>query len=57
MIGVVGNNMEHFYALWATMQKNIRRCRQQRGRIATTQNSKTFFCQSLSSFKETAYLN
>jgi hypothetical protein len=57
MIGVVGNNMEHFSALWATTRKNVQRCRQRRRRIATTQNSKTFICEPLSSFKETAYLN
>jgi hypothetical protein len=49
--------VEHFSALWVTTRKNVRRCRQQRRRIATTQNSKKFFCEPLSSFKETAYLN
>jgi hypothetical protein len=43
MIGVVGNNVEHFSVLWATMQENVQRCWQQRGRITTRQNSKTFF--------------
>jgi hypothetical protein len=33
MIGVVGNNVEHFTAMWATTRKNIRRCRQQRGTL------------------------
>jgi hypothetical protein len=43
MIGALCNNVEHFSGLWATAQKNVRRCAQQRGRIATTQNSSTFF--------------
>jgi hypothetical protein len=43
MIDVAGNNMEHFSALWATTQKNVQRCGQQRRRIATMQNSLTFF--------------
>jgi hypothetical protein len=43
MISIVGNNAEHFSALWATTRKNVQRCKQQRGRIAKMQNSKHFF--------------
>jgi hypothetical protein len=42
IIGVEGNNVGHFSELWAP-QKNLRYFWQQRGRIATTQNSATFF--------------
>jgi hypothetical protein len=45
MIGVVGNNIEHFSALWATTQKNVQLCGQQRGRIATAPDSIKFFCE------------
>ncbi len=34
--GIVGNNADQFSALWATILKNFRRCRQQRGIITTT---------------------
>jgi hypothetical protein len=41
MIGVVGNKVE-FFRVVGNNEKNVRRCGQQRGRIARTQNSKTF---------------
>jgi hypothetical protein len=39
MVGVAGNNVEHFSALWTKMGKNHGH---QHERIATTQNSLTF---------------
>jgi hypothetical protein len=36
IIAVVGNNADHFSALWAITLKNIQRCQQQRKIIATT---------------------
>jgi hypothetical protein len=36
IICVVGNNANHFSALWATTLKNYQRCRQQRKIITTT---------------------
>jgi hypothetical protein len=51
LIGVVGNNVEHFSVLWATAQKNVRRCERQRGRIATTYSRQfNIFCEPFSAF-------
>jgi hypothetical protein len=36
IIGVVGNNADHFSALWATTLKSYRCCRQQREIITTS---------------------
>jgi hypothetical protein len=40
IIGIVGNNVKQFSALWAIMKKNVWRC-------GTTQSKITFFSLSL----------
>jgi hypothetical protein len=56
MTGVVSINVEYFSVMWATVQKNVQHCGQQRGRIATTQNS-IAVCEPLSTLKEAVCLN
>ncbi len=50
------HQMEYFSVMWATVQKNIQHCGQQRGIIATTQNSITV-CEPLSTLKGSVCLN
>jgi hypothetical protein len=46
-----------FFHVVGNSEKKCSLCGQQRGRIATTQNSITFFCAPRSTFKGTVYLN